>query len=329
MAKPKAPAWPISELEWIAHDQIVPNPRNPRVHSPDQVDQIAASILEFGWTMPILIDESRMIRAGHGRWLAAARMLERGELKSDLMPCIWARGWSEKKIRAYVITDNKLTENSEWNIDMLVEELAWLDSEGFDLDLTGFGGDELAELLGGTSLGDGDDGEGDRETLAERFGFVPFTVFMARDGLWQDRKRAWLSLGMLSELGRGAKPGGSRQPAVDPKTGKIVRATSTGRPIPGAKTDAEADKMIVAGKGWGAGGPARRDAAFYKKKRDYEAEHGKISTKEFREKHWNPDKPPAAGKPKGKTFNPNTYEHRNKIRGTGEGKPAPKKKNPR
>lgn len=254
---PKAPAWPIADLDWIAHDQIAPNPRNPRVHSPEQVDQIAASILEFGWTMPILIDESRMIRAGHGRWLAAARMLERGELTSNLMPCIWARGWSEQKIRAYVIADNKLTENSEWDFEMLAEELAWLDGEGFDLDLTGFGGDELAELLGGTALGD-DDGESDRETLAERFGFVPFTVFSARDGLWQDRKRAWLSLGMTSELGRGAKAGGSRQCAVDPKTGKIVRSRTGGAPIPGAKTDAEADKLITAGKGWGAGGRARR-----------------------------------------------------------------------
>jgi hypothetical protein len=71
--------------------------------------------------------------------------------------------------------------------------------------------------------------------LGEHFLTAPFSVFNAREGWWQDRKRAWLELGIKSELGRGADaaPGGSKQCAIDPKTGKICRADSKGRPIPG------------------------------------------------------------------------------------------------
>jgi ParB-like chromosome segregation protein Spo0J len=111
------------------------------------VTQIADSMIEYGWTMPLLIDEDNKIIAGEGRWLAAGLLIERGDLADKKVPCIRATGWSEAQKRAYVIADNKLTENSEWNFDMLAEELAWLDEEGFDLDLTGFDGEELADLL--------------------------------------------------------------------------------------------------------------------------------------------------------------------------------------
>ncbi len=305
MPKAKLERWPASEVEWLARSQVAPNENNARRHSDDQIDGIARSILEFGWTIPVLVDEAGILIAGEGRWLAAGRLLERGDLKSDLLPVMRATGWSEEKKRLYIIADNKLTENSTWDFDALAAELAWLDDQGADLGLSGFDGDELADLIGALS-GDGD-GEGDGEdeslSLAERFGFVPFSVFSAREGPWQDRKRAWLALGITSEVGRGAIPSGRRQPAIDPKTGKIVRATSTGRPMPGVTTEAQADaisaeanKMIVKGKGWADGGPARRDPEFYKKKREHEKEHGKISTKEFREKHWNPDESVAEGK---------------------------------
>jgi hypothetical protein len=304
MPKAKLERWPASEVEWLARSQIVPNENNARRHSDDQIEGIARSIVEYGWTIPLLIDEVGILIAGEGRWLAAGRLIERGDLKSDLLPVMRATGWSEEKKRLYIIADNKLTENSTWDFDALAAELAWLDDQGADLSLSGFDGDELADLIGALS-GDGGDGDGDGDgaslSLAERFGFVPFSVFSAREGSWQDRKRAWLALGILSEVGRGARPGGSRQPAVG-KDGKIYRADSRGKAIEGARTDAEADKMIVKGKGWGDGGPARRDPAFYAKKRAYEKKHGKIGTKEFREKHWNPDESVAAGKATAQTY---------------------------
>ncbi len=284
--------WPASEVEWLSRSQIVPNENNARRHSDGQIEGIARSIAEYGWTIPLLIDEAGILIAGEGRWLAAGLLIERGDLTSDLLPIMRATGWSEEKKRLYIIADNKLTENSTWDFDALAAELAWLDGQGADLGFSGFEGDELADLIGALS-GDGEgsgDGDGDGEalSLAERFGFVPFSVFMAREGAWQDRKRAWLSIGMLSEVGRGASPGGSRTP-MKGKDGKLYRSDGRAKVIEGARTDAEADKMIVKGKGWGDGGPARRDPAFYEKKRAYEKEHGKISTTEFRMKHWNPD----------------------------------------
>lgn len=323
-SRPKPPAWAASDIEHIKLSKLAPNEHNSRRHPEDQIIQIADSIMAFGWTMPILVDEASIIIAGEGRWRAAQLLIERGDMQSDIVPCLRATGWTEGQKRAYIIADNQLTIRGEWDMEQLGRELQALDDLGVDLDLTGFIGDDLADILGGPGTGEGGGegtGEEARKTLAERFGFVPFTVLNAREGLWQNRKAAWLGLGIESELGRGecvtytesgeaadpdhyrkkkrptARPGGSRQPAVDPETGKIVRADSKGRPIKGARTDAEADKMVVRGKGWGDGGPARRDPAFYAKKRAKEAELGReLTTEEFREQHWDPDAPPPGKK---------------------------------
>ena len=140
-------------VEKILRTKIKPNPRNSRTHSEDQVMQIADSMIEYGWTFPLLIDEDDKIIAGEGRWLAAGLLIERGNLADKKVPCIRATGWSAAQKRAYVIADNKLTENSKWDFEMLAEELSWLDEEGFDLDLTGFSGDELADLLADKTAG--------------------------------------------------------------------------------------------------------------------------------------------------------------------------------
>lgn len=123
-------------------DKLVPFARNSRTHSPAQVAQIAASIREWGFTNPILIDERDTILAGHGR-LAAATKLGMAEV-----PVIVARNWTESQKRAYVIADNKLAMNSGWNSELLAVELKDLAMAGFDLIKTGFEGDELAGLLG-------------------------------------------------------------------------------------------------------------------------------------------------------------------------------------
>jgi ParB-like chromosome segregation protein Spo0J len=122
---------------------LTPYARNSRTHSDQQVNQIAASIKEWGWTTPVLIDEDGGIIAGHGRVLAAQK------LKINLIPVITAKGWSDAKKRAYVIADNKLALNASWDEEMLRLELAELDVAGFNLELTGFTGDDLTQAMFG------------------------------------------------------------------------------------------------------------------------------------------------------------------------------------
>lgn len=120
---------------------LVPYARNARTHSEEQVAQIAAAIREWGWTMPVLVDEAGGIIAGHGRVLAARL------LGLDDVPVMVARGWSEAQRRAYVIADNKLALNAGWDSTLLALELDDLGSAGFDLGLAGFAADELTSLL--------------------------------------------------------------------------------------------------------------------------------------------------------------------------------------
>ena len=132
-------------------DRLVPFARNARTHSPAQVDQIAASMREWGWTNPVLVDEAGTIIAGHGR-VEAARKLGLADA-----PVMVARGWSEPKKRAYVIADNKLALNAGWNEDLLAAELSDLRELAFDMDLVGFDAGELDRLLGAPEAVDGED----------------------------------------------------------------------------------------------------------------------------------------------------------------------------
>lgn len=120
---------------------LLPYARNSRTHSDAQIQQIASSIKEFGFTNPILIDENNQIIAGHGR-LSAAHLLKIKEV-----PCIRLAHLTEAQKKAYVIADNKLALNAGWDDAMLALELKDLESENFDLSLTGFNEDELAKLL--------------------------------------------------------------------------------------------------------------------------------------------------------------------------------------
>ena len=123
--------WPIEKLR--------PYERNPRTHSEAQVDQIAASMVEFGWTNPILIDENAGILAGHGR-LLAARKLGFAEV-----PVIRFEHLSEAQKRAYILADNQIALQAGWDDTLLAEELAWLRDKRFDLDLIGFDGSRRGE----------------------------------------------------------------------------------------------------------------------------------------------------------------------------------------
>ena len=131
---------PAEKIEKWAIEKLIPYARNARTHSDEQVGQIAASIREWGWTTPVLVDEDGGIIAGHGRTMAAKRLGMRE------VPVMVARGWSDAKKRAYVLADNKLALNAGWDDSMLALELKELGEAGFDLDLTGFSLDEINAL---------------------------------------------------------------------------------------------------------------------------------------------------------------------------------------
>lgn len=119
---------------------LIPYARNSRTHSDEQVSQIAASIREFGFTNPVIVDDKNNIIAGHGRVLAAQK------LKMTEVPCVVVTGWTEAQKKAYVIADNKLALNAGWDDKMLALEFDELQELGFDLSLTGFTGDEILAL---------------------------------------------------------------------------------------------------------------------------------------------------------------------------------------
>lgn len=166
--KTAAPEGPWQAREIVLWDiaRLVPNARNARLHSDEQIDQLARSIEKFGFTIPVMADaETGELIAGHGRILAAQK------LGFTQVPVIVAPAhWTEDDRRAYGIADNKLALNSSWDPVLLEQELSALAKSGFDLNLVGFDGDELARILddadqsrfagvAGSDLGDGSQGE--------------------------------------------------------------------------------------------------------------------------------------------------------------------------
>jgi DNA modification methylase len=133
------------EIAWRSLGELIPYARNPRTHSDAQLAQLAASIREFGWTNPVLVDGANGIIAGHGRVLAA------GRLGLKQVPVIELAQMSEAQKRAYVLADNQLALNAGWDEALLRIELTDLETLGFDLGLIGFGAGELERLLAGNS----------------------------------------------------------------------------------------------------------------------------------------------------------------------------------
>jgi ParB-like chromosome segregation protein Spo0J len=129
--------WPL--------DRLIPYARNARTHSEDQVAQIAASIVEFGWLNPVLVDDAGNVIAGHGRVLAARK------LALDSVPVIRASHLTPAQVRAYRLADNRLAELSGWNEEMLAAELVALRDEDVDLSLLGFDDADIDRLLAASS----------------------------------------------------------------------------------------------------------------------------------------------------------------------------------
>lgn len=128
------------KIKYIATEDLIPYINNSRTHSKAQVDQIIASINEFGFTNPVLIDENQGIIAGHGRVSAAIK------IGIDKIPTICLENLTDEQKAAYVIADNKLALNADWDIDVLEKELNDLNTAQFDIKITGFSIEELQSL---------------------------------------------------------------------------------------------------------------------------------------------------------------------------------------
>ena len=141
LSKQKSPLWPADKVERRPVQSLVPYAKNARTHSEDQIKSIAASIKEWGWTVPVLVDEAGGLIAGHGRVLAAKSL---GLVE---IPVMVAHGWTDVQKRAYVLADNQLATNAGWDNELLKVELGDLQEAGFDLDLTGFDVAEIETLM--------------------------------------------------------------------------------------------------------------------------------------------------------------------------------------
>lgn len=129
------------KIEQIKVDDLIPYVRNARTHSTEQIAQIAGSIKEFGFNNPILIDKDNGVIAGHGR-LAAAR-----KLKLESVPCVRLEHLTDAQRKAYILADNRIALNSDWETDLLATELEELKDLGVDLEGLGFNSDEIDALL--------------------------------------------------------------------------------------------------------------------------------------------------------------------------------------
>ena len=158
------------KIEQRKTQELIPYVNNARTHSDEQIAQIAASIKEFGWTNPILLDGTNGIIAGHGRIMAARK------LGMDTVPCIELSHLSDKQKKAYILADNRLAMNSGWDTQLLTLELKGLDDEGFDLEMLGFDADELANLLEPEQL----EGNTDEDAVPE----LPETPVTVEGDIW-------------------------------------------------------------------------------------------------------------------------------------------------
>lgn len=122
----------IADVQEVSLKMLKPYERNAKKHGPDQVKKLKASILEFGFLTPCLIDRDYNIIAGHGRVMAAK------DLGLESVPCVFIEGLTDEQRRAYILADNRLGELGEWDFDLVFDELAELDELGFDIELTGF-----------------------------------------------------------------------------------------------------------------------------------------------------------------------------------------------
>lgn len=176
------------KVEYLSPGELKPYENNAKRHPAEQIEQIKRSIEEFGFNDPIAIDKGNVVVEGHGRLIAAV------ELGLETVPVIRLNELTDEQRRAYTLVHNKLTMNSDFDTDILNLELDSIDLDmsqfGFDLDL-----DDIDEYEFKPEHAD---------NLQKHFGVPPFSVLDARQGYWQERKKAWLEItGDLSETRNG------------------------------------------------------------------------------------------------------------------------------
>lgn len=183
----------IRHIEYRQLDEIVPYINNPRDNE-GAVDRVAASIKEFGFNVPLVLDADNVIITGHTRYKAAKK------LGLESVPCIYAEGLTKAQVKAYRIADNKVGEFASWDDELLSIEFEQLQELAYDLELTGFDMDEINDLL---TMDIEEDTEPPEITkMTDRYLVPPFSVLDSKQGYWQDRKKEWLGLGIRSEESR-------------------------------------------------------------------------------------------------------------------------------
>ena len=213
-------------IEYTKIDNVIPYANNPRLNDGIAVDKVAASIKEYGFKQPIIVDKDSVIVAGHTRYKAAKKLC------LDEVPVIKADDLTPAQIKGYRIADNKSAEYSSWDDELLAVEFESLQELDFDLDMTGFDDFEIEELFSENvnPTDEGDSLDENRETLQERYIAPPLSILDTRQGYWQGRKSVWKKI-IKSEVGRDEALLGSGLKDLAEKHGSNLNGTSIFDPV--------------------------------------------------------------------------------------------------
>ncbi len=155
-----------TEMQLVDIAKLIPYINNARTHSPEQVTKLRASLREFGFVNPVIIDKDFNVIAGHGRLMAAK---EEG-IKE--IPCVFVDYLTDAQKKAYILADNRMAMDAGWDEELLRVEIEALQGENFDVSLTGFSDDDLADLFAGDSKSDAKDDDFDLNDALEKAAFV-------------------------------------------------------------------------------------------------------------------------------------------------------------
>ncbi|MDD2979156.1 MAG: site-specific DNA-methyltransferase [Hespellia sp.] len=155
-----------TQMQMVALDKLVPYVNNARTHSPEQVNKLRSSLREFGFVNPVIIDSDYGIIAGHGRVMAAK------EEGLEEVPCVLVDYLTEAQKKAYILADNRFAQDAGWNEELLRIEIESLQGENFDVSLTGFEDQEIADLFGGADDDKAQDDDYDLSAALEKAAFV-------------------------------------------------------------------------------------------------------------------------------------------------------------
>ena len=176
------------KIEYVNKEDLKPYANNAKLHDAEQVEQIKKSIREFGFNDPVAVWHDNEIIEGHGRLLAVMEMDD-----INTVPVIRLDELSDEQRRAYMLVHNKLTMNTDFDIDLLnfeLDDIVDIDMSGFGFDVLGSEPDDFSNVLE------------PRNRLTDKFIAPPFSIIDTRKSYWQNRKKAWKELGIKSEIGR-------------------------------------------------------------------------------------------------------------------------------